>query len=113
MRPAAAGTGKLARMDRRNLFDLEKLAEFCRTNGIRKLSLFGSTLHGTNGPGSDVDLLVEFEPDVRITLFAIAGLEIELTDMLGKKADLRTAEDLSRYFRDEVVAEAEALYVAA
>jgi uncharacterized protein len=94
-------------------FDLEKLAAFCREHRIRKLSLFGSVLHGTNGPHSDLDLLVEFEPDVRIGLFGFAGVEIELSEVLDAKVDLRTAEDLSHFFRQQVVDEAEALYVAA
>jgi predicted nucleotidyltransferase len=74
--------------------------------------LFGSQLKGTAGPDSDIDLLVEFDPDHTPTLFGIAGMEIELTDMLGRKVDLRTAGDLSRYFRDEVVRTAEVQYAA-
>lgn len=93
--------------------DHEGLAEFCRRNGIRRLSLFGSRLKGTAGPDSDVDLLVEFEPDRIPGLLGIAQMEIELSEMLGgKRVDLRTAEDLSRYFRDEVVRSAELQYAA-
>ncbi len=93
--------------------DMEKLAAFCRANGIQRLSLFGSTLHGTNGPDSDLDLLVVFEPEKRIGLFGFGSLEIELSEMFGRKVDLRTAQDLSRYFRQAVVDEAEVLYDAA
>ncbi|MGB4864051.1 MAG: nucleotidyltransferase domain-containing protein [Tepidiformaceae bacterium] len=93
--------------------DREKLAQFCAANGIRRLSLFGSTLHGTNHPGSDIDLLVEFEQGKRIGLFGVAGLELELTELLGRKVDLRSAADLSRYFRQAVVDEAEPIYEAA
>ena len=90
----------------------EKLAEFCRRNHIRRLSLFGSILRDDFGPDSDVDFLVEFEPGKTPGLFGIAGMEIELSEMLGRKADLRTAEDLSRYFRDEVVRRAEPQYAS-
>jgi len=93
--------------------DREALAEFCRAHRIRKLSLFGSVLHGTNRPDSDLDLLVEFEPDLRIGLFGVAGVEIELSELLGAKVDLRSPEDLSQYFRQAVIDEAEVLYDAA
>ncbi len=92
--------------------DNEALAEFCRRNGIRRLSLFGSQLKGTAGPESDVDLLVDFEPDRIPGLLGIAGMEIELGEMLGRKVDLRTAEDLSRHFRAKVVREAQLQYAA-
>ena len=88
------------------------LARFCETHHIRRLSLFGSQLKGTAGPDSDVDLLVEFDPAHIPTLFRVAGMEIELSELLGRKVDLRTAGDLSRYFRDEVVRTAEVQYAA-
>ncbi len=91
----------------------ETLADVCKRHRIRKLSLFGSQLKGTARPDSDIDLLVEFEPGADITLFDMARIEIELSNLLGgRKVDLRTAEDLSRYFRDEVVRSAEPQYVA-
>jgi hypothetical protein len=89
------------------------LAEICRRHHIRKLSLFGSLLKGMARPDSDIDLLVEFEPEATPSLLTMAAIEIELSDLLSRKVDLRTAEDLSRYFREEVVREAEAQYVAA
>ena len=92
--------------------DEATLSRFCRTHHIRRLSLFGSQLKGTAGPDSDIDLLVEFEPEHIPGLFGIAGMEIELSELLGKKVDLRTAGDLSRYFRDEVVRMAEVQYAA-
>ena len=65
------------------------------------------------GPDSDVDLLVEFEPGNEPGLIRLAGMEAELSDMLGnQRVDLRTAEDLSRHFRDEVVRTAEIQYAA-
>jgi hypothetical protein len=89
------------------------LAEICRRHRIRKLSLFGSTLNGNARPDSDVDLLVEFEPGSRTTLLDMAQVEIEMSRLLGgRKVDLRTAEDLSRFFRDEVVRSAVPQYVA-
>jgi len=88
-----------------------KLAAFCEANGIRKLSLFGSQLHGSARPDSDIDLLVEFYPDRIPGLFKITEMELELSDMLGgKRVDLRTPEDLSRYFRQTVIQEAAEQY---
>ncbi|MBI4083660.1 MAG: nucleotidyltransferase family protein [Candidatus Lambdaproteobacteria bacterium] len=93
--------------------DRERIADFCRRNHIRKLALFGSVLRDDFGPESDVDVLVEFEPDARVGLFDVARMERELSPLFsGRKIDLRTAEDLSRYFRDEVVAMAEGVYAA-
>lgn len=90
----------------------ERLAEFCQRNRIRRLSLFGSVLRDDFGPQSDVDFLVEFEPGQTPSLLTMAGLEIELSEMLGRPVDLRTAGDLSRYFRDEVVDTAVPQYAA-
>lgn len=93
--------------------DRATLAAFCRRNGIRRLSLFGSRLKGIARPDSDVDLLVEFELDRIPNLLELARMEFELSDMLGGlKVDLRTAQDLSRYFRDQVVGSAELLHAA-
>ena len=84
----------------------EFLREFCEQNHIRKLSLFGSVLTPRFRPESDIDVLVEFDPGHTPGLLKLAGMEIEISERLGRKVDLRTAEDLSRYFRDEVVASA-------
>jgi predicted nucleotidyltransferase len=93
--------------------DHDALAVICRRYHIRRLSLFGSTLKGSDRPDSDVDLLVEFEPDARPSLLTMARIEIELSPLLGgRKVDLRTAQDLSRYFREEVVRVAETQYEA-
>ena len=98
-----------------NIFrDDAALEALCRRYGIRRLSLFGSTLSGANRPDSDVDLLVEFQPGATPGLLTIARIENELSPLLGgRKVDLRTAKDLSRYFRDEVVRTAEVQYEAA
>ncbi len=89
------------------------LAELCQRHSIRKLSLFGSELKGIARPDSDIDLLVEFEESTRPSLFDMAQIEIELSALLGgRRVDLRTAADLSRYFRDEVVRTAQVQYVS-
>lgn len=100
-------------MSRQIPIEPSTLAEVCSRHRIRKLSLFGSTLKGTARPDSDIDLLVEFEPGARTTFLDMAQIEIELSHLLGgRKVDLRTAEDLSRYFRDDVVRTAEVQYAA-
>lgn len=87
------------------------LAAFCRAHGIRRLALFGSALREDFGPDSDIDLLVEFEPDCIPGLLGLAGMEIELSELFaGRKVDLRTAEDLSPYFRQKVLDSAEVQY---
>jgi len=92
----------------------DALASLCRRHRIRKLSLFGSRMKGTARPDSDFDLLVEFLADARPTYFDLAKIEIELSTLLGgHKVDLRTPAELSRYFREQVLCESEALYVAA
>lgn len=88
----------------------ERIAAFCRKNHIRRLSLFGSILRDDFRPDSDIDFLVEFEPGKTPSLLGMARLEIELSEMLGRGVDLRTPEDLSRYFRDEVLATAAPQY---
>lgn len=88
----------------------EKIAEFCRKNHIRKLSVYGSFLHGDFGLDSDIDFLVEFDPEHIPGLITLAGMEIELSEILGRKVDLRTAQELSRHFRQEVVDSAEVQY---
>jgi len=90
----------------------EKLADFCRRNRIRRLAFFGSVLRDDFTPESDVDVLVEFEPGTRVGL-RFFGMERELSEILGHKVDLNTPGFLSKYFRDEVIAEAEVLYDAA
>lgn len=93
--------------------DQNKLAEVCRRHGIRRLSLFGSVLRGNDGPDSDVDLLVEFVEGRAPGYFGLIHAEDDLAALLGRRVDLRTAPELSRYFRDRVVAEARAIYEAA
>ena len=89
----------------------ERLAAFCQEHGIRRLAIFGSALRDDFRPDSDVDLLVEFEPDRIPSLLGIARMERELSPLFGgRKVDPRTLEDLSRYFRQSVLEEAEVQY---
>jgi predicted nucleotidyltransferase len=90
----------------------DTIAEFSRRNYIRRLAIFGSALRDDFGTNSDIDILVEFEPDRAPGFFGIARMERELSALLGgRKVDLRTPEDLSRYFREQVLEEAEVQYV--
>jgi len=91
----------------------EKIAEFCKKNHIRKLSLFGSVLRDDFSSDSDIDFLVEFEPGKVPGLIGLSRMERELSEILGgRKVDLRTPQDLSKYFREEVLARAEVQYAA-
>lgn len=93
--------------------DDSALADFCRTHGIRRLSVFGSTIKGTVRPDSDLDLLVEFEPDRVPGLLGMAKLEEELSALMGGKTiGLRTPRDLSRYFRDDIMRTARTRYAS-
>ena len=90
----------------------ERIEAFCHANGIRRLAFFGSVLHDDFKSESDVDVLIEFQPGVRVGL-AFIRMQDELSAILDHKADLNTPGSLSKYFRDEVLRESEALYVAA
>jgi hypothetical protein len=89
----------------------DRLTEVCRRYHVRKLSRFGSVARGDERQDSDLDILVEFEPG-HVPGFDFAALQDELAQIFGRPVDLRTPDDLSRYFRDTVVREAQALYVA-
>ena len=90
--------------------DEAKIGDFCRRHHIRRLSFFGSVLRDDFRPESDVDVLVEFEASYPVGFIRLAGMEIELSEILGRRADLRTQAELSRYFRQEVVDSAELQY---
>jgi hypothetical protein len=90
----------------------ERIETFCRANGIRRLALFGSVLRDDFRPESDIDVLVEFQPGVRVGL-AFIRMQDELSTIFGHRVDLSTPGSLSKYFRDEVLRQAETLYVAA
>src|ERR1035437_2022997 len=91
-------------------FPREKIRDFCARNHIRKLSLFGSVLTHRFGEDSDIDVLVEFEPGNVPGYFELVGMELELSETLGRKVALHTPEAFSRYFRAEVVASAAVQY---
>jgi uncharacterized protein len=90
----------------------EALSAFCKVHGVRRLAFFGSVIRADFGPESDVDVLVEFEPGETPGLIGMASMELELGDILGRRVDLRTPADLSRYFRDEVIRTSEVRYAA-
>jgi len=91
-------------------FHKEKIAEFCRKHHILKLSIFGSILRGELKHDSDIDFLVEFDPKHIPGLIRLAGMEIELSEIIGRKADMRTPQDLSHYFRNDVLNSSEVQY---
>jgi uncharacterized protein len=90
--------------------DRRAIAAFCRRHHIRKLAVFGSALRDDFRPDSDVDLLVEFEPEHTPGLIRLGVMEEELGRVLGRRADLVTAKGLSRHIRNRVLADAEPLY---
>ena len=89
-----------------------RIATFCKDLGIARLSLFGSALRDDFRPDSDLDLLVEFLPGSGASLLDMAAMESELSTLVGRKVDLRTPAELSRYFRDDVLRHCERLYAA-
>lgn len=88
----------------------EEIAEFCQRNHVRWLAFFGSVLRSDFGPDSDIDVLVEFEPSARGGFITLAGIEIELSSLLGRRAEIHTIKGLNPHFRDEVLAVAEVQY---
>jgi len=90
--------------------DTKKIALFCKKYNIAFLALFGSILTPSFKDSSDVDFLVRFEKDHIPSLFDLVDIESELCSIVGRKVDLRTPNELSRYFRDEVLAQAEVIY---
>jgi len=92
--------------------DRDEVTAFCRRHHIRKIAFFGSVLRDDFRPDSDVDVLVEFEADYIPGLFELMAMQLEFSELIGREADFRLPGDLSRYFRDRVIAEAEVLYAA-
>jgi predicted nucleotidyltransferase len=89
-----------------------RIKDFCIQHGIQKFSLFGSVIRDDFHDDSDIDVLVEFDPERIPSLFGLIRMEEELEPILGRKVDMRTPEDLSRYFRDDVMGVAVVQYVA-
>lgn len=92
---------------------MDAIADFCRKNHIRRMSLFGSVLRDDFTPESDVDVLVEFDPQARIGLFQYVRIQDALSEMIGRTVDLHTRESLSKYFAEEVLQEAMPIHVEA
>jgi hypothetical protein len=106
----AKGMGNCMRQERPGI-PKKLIEEFCQKHHIRRLSIFGSYLREEFGPESDIDFLVEFDEEQTPGYFELASMEQELSDLLGGcKTDLRTPKEISRYFRDKVMAEAEVQY---
>lgn len=100
-------------MKKRNIEIPQKIiAEFCQRHHIKRLALFGSALRDDFTPDSDVDVLVEFEPGTRVGMIRLAGIELELSRILDRQVDMHTPGFISKYFRSQVLAEAEDQYVA-
>ena len=107
---SAAGYNPIVMPDRLSVSN-DQIRDFCRQHRIRRLAFFGSVLRDDFGPSSDVDVLVEFEPGQVPGLLRLAAIERELSVILGgRRIDMRTPGDLSRYFRDDVVAHAVVQY---
>jgi hypothetical protein len=90
----------------------DKVAEFCQRNRIRTFSLFGSILREDFGPDSDVDVLVEFEPEAQIGFMALGRMQRELAELLGRSVDLVPRDGLKPLIRDSVLESAQVLYAA-
>ncbi len=90
----------------------DKIAEFCKKHHIQQLAIYGSALRDDFKPESDIDVLIDFDPNHIPGFFKLFEMEAELSDIFGgRKVDIRTPQDLSRYFRDKVKEEAEVQYV--
>lgn len=92
--------------------DSAKLAELCKRYGVKELSLFGSAARGEMGPQSDIDIMVEFEPGVRIGFLKFESLAEELEALTGRKADLVTKRGLKPWIRPQVLKDAQVAYAA-
>ena len=90
--------------------DEQTLSELCKRYHVKRLAFFGSVLRDDFGPDSDVDVLVEFEPGARVGLITLAGMEIDLERLLGRKVEMHTVKGLNPHFRDEVLNLAEVQY---
>jgi hypothetical protein len=88
----------------------EQIAEFCQKNHIKKFAFFGSILRDDFRSDSDIDILIDLDYNYKTGLMKMARMERELSETIGRQVDLRTPEDLSDYFRDKVLSEAEVLY---
>lgn len=93
-------------------FPRSKVQAFCKKYKVKKFSFFGSVLTDRFGPESDIDILVEFEQDAHPTYFTLYDMETDLTDLFGRRTDVRTPNEISRYYRDQVLSEAKLIYAS-
>ena len=99
-------------MNKAILIQKSKIADFCKRHHILRLAIYGSALRSDFRPESDVDVLVDFVPGHTPGFFKLFEMESELSDLFGgRKVEIRTPQDLSRYFRDKVIEDAEVQYV--
>ena len=91
-------------------FRKEEIADFCRRNHIRRLAFFGSVLQDRFGPDSDVDVLVDFEPDAQIGFMSLSRMQRELAELLGRPVDLVPRDGLKPIIREAVLPAAEEIY---
>jgi hypothetical protein len=89
-----------------------EIAEICRRYDVKELAVFGSAARGEMRPDSDIDLLVDFLPEARVSLLRHAAAERELTALLGRKVDLVSKRALKDAVRDEVLPQARIIYAA-
>ncbi len=106
----AGSSRSCSRMSPRIALPRDQIAAFCEEKGIIRFSLFGSVLRDDFGPDSDVDVLVEFDPDVRFGLLELVRMERELGEIMGRKADMHAPSWLKPWLRDKVVGSAELFY---
>ncbi|MBM3331023.1 nucleotidyltransferase family protein [candidate division WOR-3 bacterium] len=100
-------------MNPRIQFDRGKIAQLCRKHHVRSLAVFGSVLRDDFRPDSDVDVLVEFEPDARPSLFDLAEMSEELKEMVGRDVDLVEKAGLRNPFRKKSILDtAELVYAS-
>jgi len=92
-------------------FDKNGLADLCRRHGVATLSLFGSAVREDFRAGSDIDVLVEFDPGTRVSYLTLGALQQDLSDLFGRHVDLKLPTTLSEYIRERVLDSAEAIYV--
>ena len=88
----------------------DDIVALCKNYPIRRLSLFGSILHDDFTPESDIDILIEFEPDAKIGYFELVEIQFQLSDIIGREVDLLTPGALSKYFRHQVLDTAQMIY---
>lgn len=97
-------------MNYQTKIDSQKISDYCKLNGIKKLSFFGSVLTEKFNVESDIDILIEFEENKIPGLLGVSRIQRELTELFGRQVDIRTPNELSKYFRENVIREAEVKY---